>query len=1103
MAHPARKFWPMTLTIFIIAGLVSGVLVPSNNTATAQSGTQTGDEISDYILGPFTSTSAYPTVYNGDLRDLPQTSTSQGGELPTPGVVKQPNQVNGIPSTEWVDPVAQQSFAQGQMPEPIMNFEGLMKSEGGGWTPPDTNGDVGPNHYIQVVNNAVGIYDKVTGEPLLKISYNDFFEGPNDYCDYQNRGDVVVLYDEQVDRWIVTDFSLPAGGPYFECIAVSQSGDPLGGGWYFYALQANTGYFSDAFNDYPKLGVWTDGWYMTANMFGATFEGVRVWALDREAMINGQPLDEVHFDCIYAENSNCASLLPANVRGILPPEGSPEYFANVIAPDVLNLWQFHVDWDEPGNSTFTGPIPLTVADFQMASSIPQKDTNQTLDSLGDRMMFQLQYRNLAGVESLYANHSVNSGGVVGIRWYEIRDPSGSPLIFQQGTYQPDDNYRWMGSIAADQEGNIAVGYSISSSDMYPAIGYAGRLAGEIPNLLTQNETELFQGPGSQTGSNRWGDYSDMTIDPVDGCTFWYTQEYATSYTNWHTRIGSFKFPSCGEPKGTIDGYVYNSVTNLPIAGVPLLVHGLSYDFNAITDENGHFSTDLIAGSYDLTAGPLLPGYPGTALESGVEVVTGETSNVSLYLDPVPSLVHDGASLADPLGNSNGFPEPGEQALELSEYLYNQGAITSTQVVARLTSLTEGVTLDTADTTYADIPAGESLENDTPYTFSIDPSVPCGTDLDFQALVTDSVTTYSTAFSLNASVPLPRQDVFSNTVEGGDMGWTTGGYPNSWAITTMDSHSPTHSWTDSPAGDYQNNTDNFVRTPAFDLTGLRHVKLSGWFKYGLESGWDYAYIEYSLDDGATWADTPLATFNGFQDWSQLVIDASVLDNQPSVAFRFHLVSDGGVTEDGLYVDDVALSYEPFECSFAGPPDAPILISPEDDSVVTNPVTFVWQPADVGESTEGYIVYLDDSPVVTFTESVTTTILDLSSGAHTWFVEATNAYGASEPSDTWNLEVLPVPNAPTLVSPLDGTWMNSPVTFIWEPAGDGAPVDGYVLFIDDSPAITFTEPITSTTLEMSSWGHTWYVKATNASGASLPSPTWNFNIFGEIFLPITRK
>ncbi len=889
MSQTSRKFWTLALTILAIAGLLSSSFIPFTNIKKAQAGTQNGGTTPPYVKGPFSDQHVTPTVFNGDLRDLPQLP-SAGGELPAPGSVKQPNQATPNSSPNWVDPVAQQSPGKGQMPEPIMNFEGLTKSEGGGWTPPDTNGDVGPNHYIQTVNIALGIYNKVTGAPIVKLTYNDFFQGPpGSSCDNNNRGDVVVLYDPQVNRWIVTDFSLP-GPNYYECIAVSQTGDPVSGGWYFYELQANTGDFANYWNDYPKLGVWADGWYMSSNMFRVgddAWGGVRVWALDREKMINGLPLDEIHFDCI---SDLCGSLLPANIRGALPPFGSAEYFANVTAPSSLNLWQFHTDWANPNDSTFTGPVTLQTADFQFANSVPQKDVAQQLDSLGDRMMFQLQYRNLYGVERLYANHSVVSNGVDGIRWYEIRDPGGSPTIFQQGTYQPDDNYRWMGSIAADGDGDIAIGYSVSSSAMYPAIRYAGRLAGETPNLLPQNEAQLFQGPGSQTGSNRWGDYSMLTIDPTDDCTFWYTQEYATSGSSWRTRIGSFRFPSCLQPKGGIEGYVYNSVTNLPVPGVPLISVGESYNFTTVTDASGHYFMPLITGIYDLTAGPLPPGYPGTDVVNDIQAYDDQIVLQDFYLDPVASLVHAVTLLADPNGNGNGFPEPGEQGLLLSEALLNQGATTSTQITSKLTSLTDGVTVSTPNSAYADIAAGDTGLNVTPYLFSIDPSVVCGTDLNFSAVVTDSFNTYNTAFSLNASIPLPRTDVFSNTVENGDMGWTTGGTPNSWAITTSDAHSPNHSWTDSPDGDYLDNSNNFVRTTAFDLTGKRHTELSGWFKFGLETGYDYVYVEYSLNGGNTWSGTPLATFNGFQDWHHVVIDAAALDNQPNVALRFHFISE---------------------------------------------------------------------------------------------------------------------------------------------------------------------------------------------------------------------
>ena len=1015
MVHPSRKFWSVTLTILALAGLLSGVLAPSSGFTRVQAAAHQESTTPPYVKGPFTGQAIGPTVFNGDLRTLKQKPLTPH-ELPEPVGDKGGN--SPFDRSNWVDPVAQKSLAQGQMPEPIKNFAGLdLANFGGGW-PPDTNGDVGPTYYIQTVNMSIGIYNKDSGARVVGLDYDTFFQGPaGTPCDTNNTGDPVVLYDAQVERWVVTDFAwfnYPAG-PFYECIAVSQSNDPVSGGWYFYALRADTGEMIGALNDYPKLGVWSDGWYMSANMYG-NFYAVRVWALDRASAITGGPLNDISFDCDNL--TYCSSLLPANIRGSLPPDGSPEYFANVMLPNSFNIWQFHADFANTDNSSFTGPVTLQVADYQMGDSAPQQASGEQLDSLGDRVMMQLQYRNFGDHEALFATHSVISSGVDGIRWYEVRDPGGSPVIFQQGTYQPDQNYRWMGSIAADIEGNIAVGYSVSSSSMYPAIRYAGRLAGETPNLLTQNEAVLIQGTGSQSGGyNRWGDYSAMTVDPIDDCTFWYTTEYYVSTgNNWQTRIGSFKFPSCGQPKGSIAGYVYNSESNQPVANAPVFAEGASYNFSTITDADGHYTMPLIGGSYDMTAGPLLPGYPGTDTAAGVVVSEGNTTTQDFHLVPTPSLVHDGTTLNDsvPLGNGNGFPEPGEQGLQLSEILFNQGATTSNSISAQLSSLTPGVTLDTPASTYADIPAGDSGTNASPYVFSLDPSVPCGTDLNFAAVVTDSQHTYNTAFSLNASVPLPRQDIFYNDMESGAAGWTAGGSPNSWAITTISSHSPTHSWTDSPAGNYQDNANNFVRTPAFNLAGKRHAQLSGWFKYGLESGYDYVYVEYSLNGGNSWNPTPLASFNGFADWHEVTIDASPLDNQPNVALRFHFTSDGGVNEDGIYIDDVALSYEPFECDYAL-----------------------------------------------------------------------------------------APNAPTLVSPANGSWVSSPVTFVWQPAGSGAPVEGYILYIDDTPAMTFTSQVTTATLEVSPWAHSWFVKATNASGASLPSPTWNLNVLGKLFLPFLSK
>jgi hypothetical protein len=221
------------------------------------------------------------------------------------------------------------------------------------------------------------------------------------------------------------------------------------------------------------------------------------------------------------------------------------------ANNALDLWQFHVDWTVPGNSTFTGPTIIPVAHFNKAClggvCVPQLNSTQLLDSLGDRVMYRLSYRNFGSYESLLVTHSVNTTSSVGVRWYEIRNPEGTPpTLYQQGTYTPDSKFRWMPSIAQDKVGNIAVGYSVSSNSMHPAIRYAGRLPSD-PLGTMESENSILEGAGALLpGNGRWGDYSAMTVDPLDDCTFWYTNEYysVSSLKNWRTRIASFKFPSC-------------------------------------------------------------------------------------------------------------------------------------------------------------------------------------------------------------------------------------------------------------------------------------------------------------------------------------------------------------------------------------------------------------------------------------------------------------------------------------------------------------------------------------------------------------------------------
>lgn len=439
--------------------------------------------------------------------------------------------------------------------------------------PPDTNGAVGDDEhhqYVQWVNTSFAVFDKTDGRVLYGPAAGYTLWGDDFPCGWTNDGDPIVQFDKIAHRWVFTQLSV-SFGIYASCIAISQTSDALGPynryAWQFPYL-----------NDYPKLAVWPDGYYMSFNMFkpslfSYSFVGPQICALEREKMLAGAT-DPVAL--CYQLGSSYNSLLPSDFDGdgtTLPPAGSPNYFLN-LGSNSLQLWKFHADFANYNNSTLTGPTSIGVASYSQAcgggTCVPQLGTSQQLDSIGDRLMYRLAYRRFGDHESLVANHSVATGGggskgkpfepsapggggpkgggtsPVGIRWYELRDPNGTPVLYQQGTFAPDSTYRWMGSIGMDKVGNIALGYSASSSAIYPEIRYTGRAPGDALGTL-QTETTMQMGFGSQqTGLSRWGDYSSISIDPVDNCTFWYTNEYLLNNGtfNWSTRIATIRFPSC-------------------------------------------------------------------------------------------------------------------------------------------------------------------------------------------------------------------------------------------------------------------------------------------------------------------------------------------------------------------------------------------------------------------------------------------------------------------------------------------------------------------------------------------------------------------------------
>ena len=561
-----------------------------------------------------------------------------------------------------VDPVVQDRPAGNVMPGPLRSWEGVNNRNA--VLPPDTQGDAGPNHYVQWVNLSFQIWDKQGHSLYGPAAGNTLWQGFGDLCETRNDGDPITLYDPLADRWVMTQFAVPSSGPYYECIAISQTPDPTGA-WYRYAFLVS----QTKMNDYPKLGVWPDAYYMTANQFTPGWGGAGVLAFDRARMLQGQPASFVYFD-LYGVNANFGGMLPADLDGALPPPaGTPGIFAEVDTnasipgpngSDALRLWYFHVDWSNPANATFglngQPNLILPVQPFNFlctntADCIPQKGTTVRLDAIADRLMQRLQYRNFGDHEALVVNHTVDAGGgQAGIRWYELRQTSGAPWsVFQQSTYAPDANHRWMGSAAMDRMGNIALGFSVSGSDLYPSIRYAGRLAADPPGQLAQGETELMAGGGAQTHTaSRWGDYSTLTVDPVDDCTFWYTNEYlaTTGWVTWQTRIGAFKFPDCQSDRGTLTGTVSDLLTAGPVAGTVVQASAASgVSQSTTTGAEGRYALLLVPGTYTVTASAY--GYlPAT--QAGVSTTVGVTSTLDLVLTPrqirpVSGIVSDAAT----------------------------------------------------------------------------------------------------------------------------------------------------------------------------------------------------------------------------------------------------------------------------------------------------------------------------------------------------------------------------------------------------------------------------------------------------------------------------
>ncbi|HEX5760468.1 MAG TPA: hypothetical protein VF121_14880, partial [Thermoanaerobaculia bacterium] len=464
------------------------------------------------------------------------------------------------PSPAAPDPVLQSAVGAAATPSPIRNFEGLSDDDnaavlGFRVVPPDTEGDVGASHYVQWINLIFAVYDKATGARVFgPVPGNTLWSGFGGICETNNDGDPIVLYDQAADRWVFSQFAIGADG--HQCVAVSTSGDPTGS-YFRYDFVVSPGFF----NDYPKLGVWPDAYYLTANEFNSSYRGVIAVAFERAKMLNGQPAQMVKFGPLPCDTECYFSMQPAHWEGTTaPPAGAPNPFLQAwddevwgtgSGPDGYRMFEFHVDWTTPSSSTFTALPQVGAPEFDAEfcnfnrGCIPQPRPGERLDPLGQFTMYRLHYRNSGTHESLLVNHTVDVSGnsLAGVRWAELRDTGGGWFLHQTGTFAPADGlHRWMGSVNMDGQGNIALGYSVSSGNTFPSVRYVSRAAGDPLGTMPGGEVQLVAGGGSQqNSSNRWGDYSTMSVDPVDDCTFWYTQEYYANSGSFDfkTRIGSF------------------------------------------------------------------------------------------------------------------------------------------------------------------------------------------------------------------------------------------------------------------------------------------------------------------------------------------------------------------------------------------------------------------------------------------------------------------------------------------------------------------------------------------------------------------------------------
>lgn len=806
------------------------------------------------------------------------------------------------------------------MPTATANFEGVNNVSG--VLPPDTQGDIGydpatgKKYYVQWVNLAYQMWDVSNPAAPLKLlaspaAGNALWAGTGGICDTNNDGDPLTRFDHLSNRWVMSQFALGFPNNFHQCIAVSQTADPSGA-WYLYDFKTST----TVMNDYGKLGVWPDGYYMSFNQFDGTnsaWAGAAVAVFERDKMLLGQAARMIYIN-IGAGNLNYGGMLPSDLDGVAPSAGTPNYFMEWDdtaymgdAADTLRVWEFKTDWSNPANTTFglntafDPNLKIVTANVDpnmcggSSNCIVQPGTAQKLDAIADRLMYRLQYRNFGTYQTIVGNHTVDAASTdkAGIHWFELRNTGSGFAMYQEGVYAPDADNRWMASAAMDISGNIALGYSVSGSTTYPSIRYTGRLASDPPNTLPQGEATLMVGSGSQTHTAaRWGDYSMMAVDPSDGCTFWYTQEYmqTTSSAGWQTRIGSFKFPSCtSQTTGTLSGTVTNSAS-VPIAGVVIEITG---GYTTVTDAVGHYSISLVSGTYNVTASKY--GFlPDTA--NGVIITPPDTTarNFTLAISQtytISGVVKDGTTSwplyarIDIAGYPGGsiFTDPLTGAYSVG-LAYGSYTFTVTAMSGGYNSLSQPVAVTASATS----------------NISLSPDVAaCNAPGYFKAPITTDGFDTSTA------------PAFSSGWGVVDVTGTLG----NWVTSITSTY---------PAGIVPHSAPNMAIFNSYDTSGGEQTRLyqksgtnlssitgaevSLWMYHETQySEADSLQVQVSTDAGATWnnAGTPITRYNRTTGWGKHTVDISAYTGAGKTDVRIGLLGTS-LYGNNIHIDNFAVS-----------------------------------------------------------------------------------------------------------------------------------------------------------------------------------------------------